>query len=84
MCGSERWRPRRKQQRRQADARCRCEHHRRQTGYAQEPTARRIGVDRSYFGAIERGESNVTVETLVKIARGLDTTCAALLTRAEL
>jgi len=32
--------------------RCRCEHHRRQSGYAQEPTARRIGVDRRYVGAI--------------------------------
>ena len=33
---------------------------REQSGYAQESAARRIGVDRSYYGAIERGEFNVT------------------------
>jgi DNA-binding XRE family transcriptional regulator len=57
---------------------------RERSGYAQESVARRIGVDRTYYGAIERGTFNVTVETLVKIARGLDTTCAALFALAEL
>jgi hypothetical protein len=34
---------------------------RRERGYAQEAFAARVGLDRSYFGAIERGEFNVTL-----------------------
>jgi transcriptional regulator with XRE-family HTH domain len=44
---------------------------RRERGYNQESFARRAGVDRSYYGAIERGEFNLTLDTIVKIAAGL-------------
>jgi len=52
-------------------------------GYAQESFAKHAGMDRSYIGAIERGEFNVTLDTLVKIADGLGTTVAELCQRAE-
>jgi hypothetical protein len=41
-------------------------------------------VDRSYFGAIERGEFNISLDTIVKIAAGLDTKPSALCARARL
>jgi transcriptional regulator with XRE-family HTH domain len=34
---------------------------RKERGYAQEAFATRVGLDRSYYGAIERGEFNVTL-----------------------
>jgi transcriptional regulator with XRE-family HTH domain len=49
--------------------------------------ARRAGIDRSYLGAIERGEFNVSLDTIVKIvkiAAGLDTKPSALCARARL
>jgi hypothetical protein len=41
-------------------------------------------IDRSYYGAIERGEFNVTLDTIVTVAGGLTLTVAELLTRAGL
>jgi transcriptional regulator with XRE-family HTH domain len=53
-------------------------------GLPQEAFARRAGLDRSYYGAIERGEFNVTLDTIVKIAAALGVSVATLLKRAEL
>lgn len=53
-------------------------------GLAQESLAARAGMDRSYYGAIERGEFNVSLDTIVKIAGALGVSAAALLQRAEL
>jgi DNA-binding XRE family transcriptional regulator len=53
-------------------------------GLPQEALATLAGIDRSYYGAIERGEFNVSLDTIVKIAAALEVTAAALLTRAEL
>ena len=39
---------------------------------SQEQLALKAGVDRSYIGGIERGERNVTILTLIKIANCLD------------
>jgi DNA-binding XRE family transcriptional regulator len=39
-------------------------------GYSQEGFAAHAGLDRSYYGAIGRGELNPSVETIVKIAAG--------------
>jgi excisionase family DNA binding protein len=44
---------------------------RRERGHAQEAFAARVGLDRSYFGAVERGEFNITMDTLTTIADGL-------------
>ncbi len=41
-------------------------------------------MDRSYYGAIERGEFNVSLDTIVKIASALGVSAAALLKRAGL
>jgi transcriptional regulator with XRE-family HTH domain len=57
---------------------------RREHGFAQESFAARAGLDRSNYGAIERGEFNVTLDTIVKIAAGLGITVADLLHRAKL
>ena len=41
-------------------------------GYSQESVALASELDRSYFGGIERGEHNVAVINLQKIATALD------------
>lgn len=40
-------------------------------GVSQEKLATKIGMTRSNYARIERGATNVTIETLVRIARGL-------------
>jgi transcriptional regulator with XRE-family HTH domain len=57
---------------------------RKQGGYTQESFALHAGIDRSYYGAIERGEFNVTVDTIVTLAGGLDMPAAELFGRAQL
>jgi transcriptional regulator with XRE-family HTH domain len=57
---------------------------RRERGYAQEAFAARVGLDRSYFGAVERGEFNITMDTLTTIADGLGIRASTLLRRAGL
>lgn len=57
---------------------------RRQRGFSQESFAATAGLDRSYYGAIERGEFNVTLDTILKIATGLHTKPSELLRRARL
>jgi transcriptional regulator with XRE-family HTH domain len=57
---------------------------RRDLGYAQEAFAARVGLDRSYFGAVERGEFNITIDTLTTIADGLGIRASTLLLRAGL
>jgi transcriptional regulator with XRE-family HTH domain len=53
-------------------------------GYAQEAFAAHAHIDRSYYGAVERGEFNLTLQTLLRIAVGLNATAAELLARAKL
>jgi transcriptional regulator with XRE-family HTH domain len=53
-------------------------------GYAQESFAAHAGLDRSYYGAIERGEFNVSLQTIVKLATALEVTAAEVLRRAGL
>jgi transcriptional regulator with XRE-family HTH domain len=43
-------------------------------GMSQEEAARVIGLDRSYYGRIERGLVNVSALNLLKIAAGLKST----------
>jgi transcriptional regulator with XRE-family HTH domain len=47
--------------------------------WSQEEFADLCAVNRSYMGRIERGELNLTLETLQKLANGLGITVAALL-----
>jgi transcriptional regulator with XRE-family HTH domain len=53
-------------------------------GYTQETLAKRAGLDRSYYGAVERGEFNLTIQTLLRISAGLGVPASALLRRAKL
>ena len=53
-------------------------------GYTQEAFAAHAGIDRAYYGAVERGEFNLTIETLLRVAAGLNVTAAGLLARAML
>jgi transcriptional regulator with XRE-family HTH domain len=52
---------------------------REQKGWSQEAFADECGVHRSYMGAIERGEKNLTLATLQTLAKTLGTTISALL-----
>jgi transcriptional regulator with XRE-family HTH domain len=52
---------------------------RQKKGWSQEEFADRCEVHRSFMGVIERGETNLTVGTLYKIASALETTVAMLL-----
>ncbi len=49
-------------------------------GVSQEAFAHTIKMDRSYFGSIERGERNVSLENICLIADGLGVPPAQLLT----
>jgi len=40
-------------------------------GYSQEELGYLAGVHRTYIGAVERGEKNITLDTLEKIATAL-------------
>jgi transcriptional regulator with XRE-family HTH domain len=57
---------------------------RKQQGYTQESFALKADIDRSYYGAIERGEFNVTVDTVMTIAAGLGVSAAELFKDAKL
>jgi XRE family transcriptional regulator, regulator of sulfur utilization len=52
-------------------------------GYSQEVLAARAGIDRSYCGAIERGEFNVSFSMMLKLADGLKVPVHELVQRAE-
>ena len=46
--------------------------------FSQESFADSIGMHRAYYSAIERGERNITVDTLERVSVGLRTTIATL------
>jgi len=53
-------------------------------GLSQEALADASGIDRSHMGKIERGERNVTILNVVRIAGALNGTVAELLLEAKL
>lgn len=52
---------------------------RRSKELSQDAFADAIGMNRAYFSAIERGEKNITMITLHRVAKGLDVPMADLL-----
>jgi transcriptional regulator with XRE-family HTH domain len=57
--------------------------HRRDRGWSQEEFADRVGIHRTYIGAIERGEQNVCLMNISRIAEALDVSLAALFAMVE-
>jgi transcriptional regulator with XRE-family HTH domain len=57
---------------------------RKEQGHTQESFALKAGIDRSYYGALERGEHNATIETIMEVARGLGVPAWRLWERAGL
>jgi len=53
-------------------------------GISQEKLALLSEVDRSYVGRIERGDNNVAVLTLSRLAKALDISIAKLMEKAGL
>lgn len=52
---------------------------RKSLGMSQETCAEKCQLHRTYIGAVERGERNITLETLDRIAGALGTTALFLL-----
>jgi transcriptional regulator with XRE-family HTH domain len=53
-------------------------------GWSQEAFADYVGIDRSYIGGIERGEHNLALINLIRIASTLNIKAAELLEKAKL
>jgi len=51
--------------------------------HSQESFADAIGMHRTYYSAIERGEKNLQFDTMQKVAKGLRTPLWELLREAE-
>lgn len=53
-------------------------------GMSQEALADAAGIDRSHMGKIERGERNVSVLNIARVAKALNVSVAYLMTSAGL
>jgi transcriptional regulator with XRE-family HTH domain len=53
-------------------------------GMSQEALADQAGIDRSYMGGIERGEHNLALINIDKIANALDMKVSALMLEAKI
>jgi transcriptional regulator with XRE-family HTH domain len=52
---------------------------RRKRGLSQEALAAEAGLDRTYVGSVERGERNISLLNISKLARALEVSMAELL-----
>jgi transcriptional regulator with XRE-family HTH domain len=56
---------------------------RRKAGFSQESFADHCGLHRTYMGGIERGEHNLTIQTVLTVSRGLGISVSKLLSGIE-
>jgi transcriptional regulator with XRE-family HTH domain len=56
---------------------------RKEADYSQESFADAVGLHRTYMGAIERGEQNLTIKNIVRVAETLKIKPSELLAAAE-
>jgi len=56
---------------------------RKESGWSQEEFADECGLDRTYVGGIERGERNLALRNIEKIAIALETSIAELMEGVE-
>jgi len=56
---------------------------RRAAGYSQESFADKCKLHRTYMGSVERGETNISLDNLERIARALNLSAGQLLVDAE-
>ena len=52
---------------------------RKEKGWSQEQLALQSGMARSYLGGVERGQRNISLENIVKLARTLEIKPSALM-----
>lgn len=52
-------------------------------GISQEEFAARAGLDRSYYGGVERGERNLSTINIIKIAFALDSEVGEMFPQIE-
>ena len=52
-------------------------------GYTQESFADHVSVHRNYMGTVERGETNITLDNIERIAHGLRMTVTELMRETE-
>lgn len=53
-------------------------------GYSQEAFAHECGVHRTYMGSIERGERNLSLLNIMRVAKALGLKCSELMADAKL
>lgn len=53
------------------------------TGLSQEKLSEKTNCDKNTIGNIERGESDIRLTTLCRLARGLDTSCSRIIRESE-
>lgn len=53
-------------------------------GLSQEALASEVGLHRTYLGSVERGERNVSLNNIARVAAALGISAASLLERARL
>ena len=54
-----------------------------EAGYSQESFADACGLHRTYMGSVERGERNISLDNIERIAKKLGLTAGELLLEAE-
>ena len=57
--------------------------YRERLGVSQEELARRAGIHRTYVGDVERGERNISVVNMMRLARALNTDLSKLVREME-